>query len=185
MYTGRSVYDQSGRCHDRYRMTAAVRARLPILYHYLPTPVPYKPALELQERLHQLQLATRRRQSHSPLNEEGNKTHPDILLLLQHRPVYTGGRRQQQWTDELELEQKRLQHLGADWVPTARGGETTFHGPGQIVAYPLFDLGRMSVRRHVFLYFLLELLLTCIYLSSLTRPTRRNVTTIALDPVLH
>lgn len=104
-----------------------------ILFHHLRTPVPYKPALALQQRIHELQLTRRREGKH----------HPDVLLLLQHRPVYTGGRRQH--VDELGAEQARLQRLGADWIPTARGGETTYHGPGQIVAYPLFDLGRMSV----------------------------------------
>lgn len=109
-------------------------AATPILYHYLSPPIPYAPGLALQQRIHDIQLARRREAKH----------HPDVLLLLQHRPVYTGGRRQKE--DELASEQARLQKLGADWIATARGGQTTFHGPGQIVAYPLFDLGRMNVR---------------------------------------
>jgi lipoyl(octanoyl) transferase len=104
-----------------------------ILLHYFPTPTPYPPTLELQEYIHQYQLSRRR------LGYEA----PNILLLLQHRPVYTAGRRQS--VGELAEEMARLRQMGADWVRTARGGETTYHGPGQIVAYPLFDLAQFSV----------------------------------------
>ncbi len=112
---------------------------LPILFHYFSTPLPYLRTLALQQSIHDLQLQSRRKGRQSP----------DILLLLQHRPVYTGGKRQ----DETALadERSRLRNLGADWIPTSRGGETTFHGPGQFVAYPLMDLGRMSVRGNHFL----------------------------------
>ncbi|KAG8904215.1 hypothetical protein FRB99_002079 [Tulasnella sp. 403] len=106
----------------------------PILYHVFKTPLPYRPTLALQHSIHQLQL---RRRKESPAS------HPDVLLLLQHRPTYTGGRRQN--AEDLSAEEARLKGLGADWVPTDRGGETTFHGPGQIVGYPLLDLGRMSM----------------------------------------
>ncbi|KII86389.1 hypothetical protein PLICRDRAFT_114551 [Plicaturopsis crispa FD-325 SS-3] len=100
----------------------------PILYHYFPLPLPYTRTLALQERLHQIQL---RRRPHN---------HKDILLLLQHRPVYTAGRRQSD--AELEHERLRLTGIGADFVRTQRGGELTYHGPGQLVGYPLLDLAR-------------------------------------------
>ncbi len=63
-------------------------------------------------------------------------TRPDTVILLEHPPVVTLGRR----TDETEL------HLpeGAevDVVETNRGGKSTFHGPGQLVCYPILDLNR-------------------------------------------
>jgi len=63
-------------------------------------------------------------------------TLPDTILLLEHPPVVTMGRR----TDEGEL------HIpdGADveLVETDRGGKSTFHGPGQLVCYPILDLNR-------------------------------------------
>ncbi|KAJ7739639.1 hypothetical protein DFH07DRAFT_76045 [Mycena maculata] len=104
---------------------------LPALYHYFRTPLPYAQTLALQERIHQLQLLQRRSSSHK-----------DIFLLLQHRPVYTAGRRQTE--DSVQDERSRLTNIGADFVTTARGGELTFHGPGQIVGYPLIDLSRTS-----------------------------------------
>ena len=61
---------------------------------------------------------------------------PDTAVLLEHPPVVTLGRR----TDEAEL------HLPADAdvdvVETDRGGKSTFHGPGQLVCYPILDLRR-------------------------------------------
>jgi lipoate-protein ligase B len=109
------------------------QAAAPILYHYFPTPLPYAATLSLQHRIHELQLARRHAQT----------DYPDIMLVLQHRPVYTAGRRQKE--EDLLPESLRLRQLGADYVHTDRGGQTTYHGPGQIVVYPFFDLGRMQV----------------------------------------
>jgi lipoate-protein ligase B len=102
----------------------------PILVRYLKRPLPYVSTLALQERLHNVQLSWRR---------QGRPVH-DLLLLLQHRPVYTAGRRQTE--SELGPERSRLTHIGADFVSTQRGGQLTYHGPGQLVGYPLLDLGR-------------------------------------------
>jgi len=107
---------------------------LPIIYHYFSKPLPYLRALQLQESIHALQLQRRKTSaSSSPHQEE------DILLLLQHKPVYTGGRRQT--VSETASERARLTALGADFVLAQRGGELTYHGPGQLVGYPLLDLG--------------------------------------------
>lgn len=103
----------------------------PILYHYFKLPLPYARTLALQEKLHELQLLQRRTSSHK-----------DILLLLQHRPVYTAGRRQSE--SSVKDERARLTSIGADFITTTRGGELTYHGPGQIVGYPLLDLSRTS-----------------------------------------
>ncbi|KAG1757976.1 lipoyltransferase [Suillus lakei] len=103
----------------------------PVFYHYFRTPLPYKRTLLLQEKIHQLQLAARRSSSHH-----------DILLLLEHRPVYTSGRRQTE--QELHAERTRLTSIGADFAVAARGGQLTYHGPGQLVGYPLLDLARTS-----------------------------------------
>ena len=63
---------------------------------------------------------------------------PNTLLLVEHHPVYTIGRRgnrQQVLLNDQELEAKDIALLDVD-----RGGEVTFHGPGQLVAYPIVDL---------------------------------------------
>ncbi|PIL30903.1 hypothetical protein GSI_07072 [Ganoderma sinense ZZ0214-1] len=106
----------------------------PIFYHCFKSPVPYTKALALQERIH----------AHQLLARKTSQTHRDYLLLLEHRPVYTFGRRQLESSEEIASEAARLRGLGADCVSTKRGGETTYHGPGQVVGYPLLDLGRTS-----------------------------------------
>ncbi|CAL1696637.1 unnamed protein product [Somion occarium] len=110
----------------------------PVLYHFFQTPLPYTRTLLLQEKLHAVQLAQRR----------ASQTHRDYLLLLQHRPVYTAGRRQLPSSPEVLAEEARLTRIGADFVTTQRGGQLTYHGPGQIVGYPLMDLGRTSPTIH-------------------------------------
>ena len=87
----------------------------------LPGLVPYADALALQRALAEAVKAGER---------------PDTVLLLEHEPVVTLGRR----TQETEL------HVPAgvevDVVETDRGGKSTYHGPGQLVCYPIVDLNR-------------------------------------------
>jgi len=64
---------------------------------------------------------------------------PDYLLTLEHDPVYTLGKRTAD-TDVL-LDQAALKNKGIDVVRTDRGGLATYHGPGQVIGYPILDLG--------------------------------------------
>ena len=70
---------------------------------------------------------------------------PDTIVLLEHPAVVTLGRR----TDETELHIP--EHAEVEIVETDRGGKSTYHGPGQLVCYPILDLnGRgRDLRRHV------------------------------------
>ena len=69
---------------------------------------------------------------------------PDLLMLVEHDHVYTVGRK---------VEFQTVQGKAADvrWVEVGRGGQATYHGPGQLVAYPIFDLKNHSQDVHVFI----------------------------------
>jgi lipoyl(octanoyl) transferase len=85
--------------------------------------VPYRDALALQARL------ARARQAAAL---------PDVLLLLEHPPTYTRGRRST--SDELPMGEDWYLSQGIEIHDTDRGGRVTYHGPGQLVGYPIVSL---------------------------------------------
>src|SRR4030088_3095995 len=86
--------------------------------------VPYRDGLAVQE-------GTRARRLAGEL--------PDTLLLLEHPPVYTRGRRSGE--NELPLEADFYRAQGIAVADTDRGGRITYHGPGQLVGYPIVAVG--------------------------------------------
>jgi len=68
---------------------------------------------------------------------------PDTLLLLEHPPVYTRGRRSRE--NELSLGEDFYRARGIEIVPTDRGGRVTYHGPGQLVGYPIMRVSDIGV----------------------------------------
>ena len=88
--------------------------------------VPYREGVELQESL-------RARRQAGEL--------PDLLLVLEHPPVYTKGKRTE--PGDLPMGEDWYRSRGIDVCDTDRGGRVTYHGPGQLVAYPIMAVERV------------------------------------------
>jgi lipoyl(octanoyl) transferase len=74
----------------------------------------------------------------------------DTLLLVEHEPVYTWGKRTK--PEHLGAGAEALRALGADTFEVERGGEVTYHGPGQLVGYPICNLAGLSCGRDIHRY---------------------------------
>lgn len=85
--------------------------------------VPYRAAAEIQRMLRERRIAGEL---------------PDTMLLLEHPPTYTRGRRSAD--GELPYGEAHYRHHGIDVVATDRGGRVTYHGPGQLVGYPIMGV---------------------------------------------
>jgi lipoyl(octanoyl) transferase len=98
--------------------------------------VPYAEALAMQRAL---------------VEERKAERIPDLLLLLQHPPVITVGVKGDGGRSNVIASPQRLAELGIEVSETGRGGDVTYHGPGQIVGYPILDLrpDRCDVHRYV------------------------------------
>jgi lipoyl(octanoyl) transferase len=98
--------------------------------------VPYSEALTLQRAL---------------VEERRARAVPDLLLLLQHPPVITVGVSGDGGRSNVVASAEHLASLGINIHETGRGGDVTYHGPGQVVGYPILDLrpDRCDVHRYV------------------------------------
>lgn len=114
--------------------------------------IDYKECWDLQEKLFQrnceIKLENRRR------TDGVEEPTTDYLFFVEHPHVYTLGKSGD--VKNLLLDEAGLKRVGASFYPINRGGDITYHGPGQIVGYPIFDLEHYFTDIHKFLRFLEE-----------------------------
>jgi len=121
---------------------------------------PYQPVWDLQtaiqQRLVDEKLARRKEQKLYKPSDQSN----DVLLFVEHPHVYTLGKS----GDKAHMLKgmAELSEIDAEFIEIDRGGDITYHGPGQVVGYPIFDMDRHFTDIHKYLRYLEEVIIrTC------------------------
>ncbi len=137
--------------------------RITCVYIYLGK-INYQPAWNLQKKL-----VVARRQSEIP----------NVLLLLQHPPVITIGK---SGTDaNLLVESEYLTKHGVELINTDRGGDITYHGPGQLVGYPILDL--TELKKDIFWYLrqIEQVIINTLQQFNIEATRKKNYTGVWVD----
>lgn len=120
---------------------------------------PYKPAWDLQAAIQQRLVDNKLKRRKQPEDDHG-KPDNDVMLFVEHPHVYTLGKS----GDSAHLLKglSELADIDAEYVEIDRGGDITYHGPGQVVGYPILDLDRYFTDVHKYLRYLEEVIIrTC------------------------
>ena len=144
--------------------------------------LPYSEAWDIQEEYFSKTIAVKRknRQLASPILTENH------LLLVEHPPVFTLGKSGK--IEHLLLKEEALKPKGIKFFKTNRGGDITFHGPGQLVGYPILDLDNFFTDIHKYLRYLEEIIIKTLLDFGLKRigvaiTDDLNIIASALDTV--
>jgi len=101
----------------------------------------YKEAWDFQENV--FRKIINRKTGLQESNPAAGPAQPGVLILVEHPHVYTLGKSGSE--NNLLIDHIQLQARDAEFFRTNRGGDVTYHGPGQIVAYPIFDLEEIGI----------------------------------------
>jgi lipoyl(octanoyl) transferase len=120
--------------------------------------LPYQQAWDFQTQLFDGVIA--QKNANRNLAEEGITLTNNYLLFLEHPPVYTLGKSGK--PENLLISETELIEKGIEYFPINRGGDITFHGPQQLVGYPILDLENFFTDIHKYLRLMEEaIILTC------------------------
>ena len=139
--------------------------------------IPYSEAWALQTRLFQATID--RKIDNRKLPESEQVPTEDHLLFCEHPHVYTLGKSGKQ--SHLLLNEEGLRENGVEFFPIDRGGDITYHGPGQIVGYPIFDMDHHFTDIHRFLRTLEEAVIGTLEAYSIKAGRIDGLTGVWLD----
>lgn len=114
----------------------------------------YHPVWDLQSEVQSVLIDQKRAEQKGEFKGERQK---DVLIFVEHPHVYTLGKSGAE--EHLLRSMAELKQLQAEFVKIDRGGDITYHGPGQIVGYPIMDLDRHFTDIHKYLRYLEEVLI--------------------------
>lgn len=104
---------------------------------------------------------------------------PNYLLFCEHPPVYTLGKSGK--PENLLLNEARLQEVGARFYKINRGGDITYHGPGQLVGYPILDLDNFFTDIHRYMRMLEEAIILTLAEYGISAGRIEGLTGVWLD----
>ncbi|MCA0382972.1 MAG: lipoyl(octanoyl) transferase LipB [Bacteroidetes bacterium] len=137
----------------------------------------YKPVWDEQERLMQLATDIKRAEFEQPAAERSTQHH---LLLVEHPPVYTLGKSGH--IENILISEAEMAAQDIDYFKINRGGDITFHGPQQLVGYPILDLEKMYTDIGRYLRNLEEVIIKTIAHYGLKGERSAGETGVWLDP---
>lgn len=138
--------------------------------------IDYQQAWDYQEQL--LQQNVRIKQAIAKGEGTGQTT--NFLLFCEHPPVYTLGKSGHM--ENLLISDEQMEEKGIGFVPTNRGGDITFHGPGQVVGYPIFDLEQFFTDIGKYLRFMEEIIIRTLAEYDIKGDRSAGETGVWLDP---
>jgi lipoyl(octanoyl) transferase len=109
----------------------------------------------------------------------GEKRTPDRLIFVEHNHVYTLGKSGSE--QNLLLDYIQLQARDASFYHIDRGGDITYHGPGQLVGYPIFDLEVMKVGLREYIHLLEDAVIRCVSRFGITGKRLEGATGVWID----
>ncbi|MBL0257677.1 MAG: lipoyl(octanoyl) transferase LipB [Bacteroidetes bacterium] len=149
----------------------------PVLFRDLGL-IDYKEAWEYQEKLFQELIERKLKNRALPVEEQEQQHH--YLLFCEHPHVYTLGRSGLE--SNLLLDEEGLKSIDAVFYKNNRGGDITYHGPGQIVGYPILDLDLFFTDIHKYLRFLEEAIILTLKDYNISAGRFPGYTGVWLDP---
>lgn len=162
--------------HQELNSSSTLIAR-PVEFRDLGT-VPYREAWDLQEELFRELVDRKMRNRDAEEAEREPLRH--YLLFCEHPHVYTLGRSGN--AIHLLADEKRLKALDATFVRINRGGDITYHGPGQLVGYPILDLDAFFTDIHLYLRYLEEAVIRTLAEYGIKAGRYPGLTGVWLDP---
>lgn len=138
----------------------------------------YRQAWEYQNRLMDEILTIKAANRHAP--PDAQQPTPNFLIFCEHPHVYTLGRNGS--INNLLINEAGLKHIQASFVHTSRGGDITYHGPGQLVGYPIFDLENFFTDIHRYMRSLEEAVIRTLKTFGITAGRLAGLTGVWIDP---
>ncbi len=138
--------------------------------------IDYKEAWDLQEKLFAETIALKIERRNGTSQEETQ----NVLLFCEHPHVYTLGKSGSE--DHLLLDETGLKQEEAVFYKINRGGDITYHGPGQLVAYPIFDLDHFFTDIHKYMRFLEEAVIRTLAHYGIQGDRYPGYTGVWIDP---